>query len=62
MADLRASQVAQTAEIRQNNATVANQLISELRSCPIPAQPVYGSQPIFTCGNNGCGCNGQTIQ
>ena len=32
---------------------------NELRSCPIPAQPVYGSQPIFTCpnnNNNGCGC------
>lgn len=61
MADLRASQVAQTAEIRQNNATVANQLVAELRSCPIPAQPVYGSQPIFTCGGN-CGCSGTNIQ
>jgi len=61
MADLRASQVAQTAEIRQNNATVANQLVAELRSCPIPAQPVYGNQPIFTC-SGGCGCNGQSIQ
>ena len=54
-ANLQASQVAQTAEIRTNNATVANQLVSELRSCPIPAQPVYGNQPIFTCGG-GCGC------
>lgn len=54
----QASQVAQTADIRANNATVANQLVAELRSCPIPAQPVYGSTPIFTCnGNNGCGCN-----
>lgn len=61
MADLRASQTAQTAEIRQNNATVANQLVAELRSCPIPAQPVYGNQPIFTC-TGGCGCNGQSIQ
>lgn len=55
----QASQVAQTAEIRANNATVANQLVSELRSCPIPAQPVYGNQPIFTCPqsyNPGCGC------
>ena len=53
----QASQVAQTAELRANNATVANQLVSELRSCPIPAQPVYGNQPIFTCsGNSGCGC------
>ena len=61
MANLNASQVAQTAEIRQNNATVANQLVAELRSCPIPAQPVYGNQPIFTC-SGGCGCNGQSIQ
>ena len=53
----QASQDVQTAELRANNATVANQLLSEMRSCPIPAQPVYGSQPIFTCGqNNGCGC------
>ena len=57
MKDLQASQVAQTAELRTNNATVANQLVSELRSCPIPSQPVYGNSPIFTCnGNNGCGC------
>lgn len=57
MADLRASQVAQTADIRANNATVANQLVAELRSCPIPAQPVYGNTPIFTCGgSSGCGC------
>ena len=53
----QASQDVQTAELRANNATVANQLLSEMRSCPIPAQPVYGSQPIFTCGSNNCGCN-----
>ena len=52
----QASQDVQTAELRANNATVANQLLAEMRSCPIPAQPVYGSQPIFTCGGNGCGC------
>ena len=53
----QASQDVQTAELRANNATVANQLLAEMRSCPIPAQPVYGSQPIFTCnGNSGCGC------
>ena len=57
MANLAASQVAQTAEIRQSGATQLNQLVSELRSCPIPAQPVYGSQPIFTCSSNNCGCN-----
>ena len=57
MKDLQASQVAQTATLRENNAIVANQLVSELRSCPIPSQPVYGNQPIFTCnGNSGCGC------
>ena len=55
----QASQDVQTAELRANNATVANQLLAEMRSCPIPAQPVYGSQPIFTCNSNcGCGCNG----
>lgn len=62
MATMQASQVAQTAELRTSQATVANQLVSELRSCPIPSQPVYGNQPIFTCGqqtvNSGCGCNG----
>lgn len=61
MAALNASQTAQTAELRQSGATQLNQLVSELRSCPIPAQPVYGNQPIFQCSgpawnNNGCGC------
>lgn len=64
MKDLQASQVAQTATLRENNAVVANQLVSELRSCPIPSQPVYGNQPIFTCNgyNTGCGCSGTTSQ
>lgn len=52
----QASQVDQTAQIRAAQAATANQLVSELRSCPIPSQPVYGNQPIFTCGGNGCGC------
>lgn len=56
MANLAASQVEQTAQLRASQATTANQLVSELRSCPIPSQPVYGNQPIFTCNNNGCGC------
>jgi hypothetical protein len=59
-ANMQASQVDQTAQLRANQATVANQLVSELRSCPIPAQPVYGNQPIFTCPQSysmgGCGC------
>lgn len=50
-ANLAASQSRQTSDIQ-------NSIISELRACPIPSQPVYGSQPIFTCPNNnsGCGC------
>lgn len=60
MANLAASQTAQTADIRASqNATLSN-LLTELRSCPIPAQPVYGTTPIFNCGNGttncGCGC------
>lgn len=60
----QASQDVQTAAIRAGQATTANQLVNELRSCPIPAMPVYGQTPIFTCPNNqsgcgcGCGCNG----
>ena len=61
MKDLQASQVAQTADIRTSQAVTANQLVAELRSCPIPSQPVYGNQPIFSCNNNGCGCNGNYL-
>lgn len=50
MADLRASQIAQTQAITSN-------IYNELKNCPVGTVPVYGSQPIFTCpGNNGCGC------
>lgn len=53
----QASQDVQTAAIRAGQATTANQLVSELRSCPIPSMPVYGQTPIFTCPqNNNCGC------
>ena len=52
----QASQVAQTADIKAGQATTANLLVNELRSCPIPSQPVYGNTPIFQC-NGGCGCN-----
>lgn len=52
----QASQDVQTAALRQSNATTANQLIAELRSCPIPSMPVYGQTPIFTCNGGGCGC------
>ena len=55
----QASQVAQTADIRAGQLAATNALVQELRSCPIPAQPVYGNSPIFTCAQNvagGCGC------
>jgi hypothetical protein len=54
----QASQVDQTAQIRAGQNATMSALVNELRSCPIPSQPVYGSQPIFTCpnNNNGCGC------
>lgn len=56
----QASQIDQTAQIRASQATTANQLVNELRTCPIPSQPVYGNQPIFSCrpnyANGGCGC------
>ena len=61
----QASQIDQTAQIKAGQAAAVNSLVSELRSCPIPAQPVYGSQPIFTCPgstvNPGCGCGGNTF-
>ena len=53
----QASQIEQTAQIRAGQNAAVSSLVNELRSCPIPAQPVYGSTPIFQCnGNNGCGC------
>ena len=61
----QASQDVQTAAIRAGQATTANQLVSELRSCPIPSMPVYGNTAIFSCPQTvnpgcgcGCGCNG----
>ena len=57
MATLAASQVAQTADLRASQIAANNNLLTELRNCPIPAQAVYGNQPVFTCPqNNGCGC------
>lgn len=57
----QASQVEQTAQIRASQLAANNSLLTELRSCPIPAQAVYGNQPVFTCPQNQyspCGCNG----
>lgn len=57
MASLNASQAAQTATLQQGQAAEVDALYNRLKNCPVPSQPVYGNQPIFTCnGNNGCGC------
>ncbi len=58
MADLRASQTAQNSFIAQGFANEVDQLYNRLANCPVPSTPVYGRTPIFTCNNNGCGCNG----
>lgn len=39
-------------------------LYNRLKNCPVGTVPVYGSQPIFSCPNNGfggCGCGGNTF-
>lgn len=54
MADLKASQIAQT-------QAITNGVYNELKNCPVGTTPVYGNQPIFTCpNNNGCGCGFST--
>lgn len=58
MKDLQASQIAQNAFIAQGFANEVDQLYNRLNTCPVPTTPVYGRTPIFTCNNNGCGCNG----
>lgn len=59
MANLAASQTAQTAELRAGQVAEVDALYNRLATCPVGTMPVYGNQPIFTCrNNNGCGCNG----
>ena len=58
MATLRESQTAQNAFIQQGFSNEVDQLYNRLNSCPVPTTPVYGRTPIFTCGGNGCGCQG----
>lgn len=59
----QASQIEQTSQIRAGQNAAVTSLVNELRSCPIPSQPVFGSQPIFSCGgvNAGCGCGGASF-
>ena len=61
MATLRESQTAQNAFIQQGLTNEVDALYNRLNNCPVPTTPVYGRTPIFTCGNNGCGCNGNTF-
>ena len=56
MADFRASQIAQTAQIRAGQVEEVDALYDRLNNCPVGTVPVYGRQPIFSCNNNGCGC------
>lgn len=60
MKDLQASQTAQNAFISQGFANEVDALYNRLSNCPVPSTPVYGRTPIFTCNNNGCGCNGNS--
>lgn len=62
MADLRASQTAQTAQILAGQTAEVDALYNRLSTCPVPSMPVYGRQAIFTCNNGGCGCGGTNIQ
>lgn len=55
----QASQDVQTAVLRQGQEAEVDALYNRLNNCPVGTVPVYGRQPIFTCGQNGgCGCNG----
>ena len=58
MKDLQASQIQQTATLRLGQEAEVDALYNRLSNCPVPSTPVYGRTPIFTCQNNGCGCNG----
>lgn len=54
----QASQIEQTALLRQGQEAEVDALYNRLSNCPVPTTPVYGRTPIFTCnGNTGCGCN-----
>lgn len=54
----QASQDVQTAILRQGQEAEVDALYNRLNNCPVGTVPVYGRQPIFTCGgqNTGCGC------
>ena len=52
----QASQDVQTAQILAGQTREVDALYNRLNDCPVGTMPVYGKQPIFTCGqNSGCG-------
>ena len=55
-AQLLANNNAQTALFQQGMNAEVDALYNRLKNCPVGTTPVYGNQPIFTCGGNGCGC------
>ena len=55
-AQLLANNNAQTAMFQQGMNAEVDALYNRLKNCPVGTTPVYGNQPIFTCGGNGCGC------
>ena len=57
-AKFAASQTAQNAFIQRGLTEEVDALYNRLSNCPVPTTPVYGRTPIFTCGNQGCGCGG----
>lgn len=46
----------QASQVTQNSNIISG-VYEALSRCPVGTVPVYGEQPIFTCNNNGCGCN-----
>jgi hypothetical protein len=57
----QASQIEQTAILRQGQEAEVDALYNRLKNCPVGTTPVYGNQPIFTCPQTatcGCGCGG----
>ena len=52
----QASQIEQTAQIKQGQIAEIDALYNRLATCPVGTMPVYGNQPIFTCPQSACGC------
>lgn len=51
-----ASQIRQNSLFQQGLTNEVDALYNRLNNCPVQTIPVYGRQPIFTCGGGNCGC------